>query len=169
MYYAAFLQLYDKRCVMIGGGTVATRRSLELLRAGANITVISPTLTPALSDARQQGLLQHLARAYQPGDLDGAHLVFATTDHSDVNEAVSREAARLGILCNRADLSQACDFIVPSVVNAGPIQVAISSAGVSPTLTKRLREAFEADLQLGGNEFMTLLRGLPEKLSRNGD
>ncbi|EPZ48119.1 bifunctional precorrin-2 dehydrogenase/sirohydrochlorin ferrochelatase [Alicyclobacillus acidoterrestris] len=157
MHYAAFLNLRNKACVVVGGGTIATRKIQKLLQAKADVTVISPDVHPNLQGWIANGLVRHLARAYQPTDLAHATLAFAATDNRAVNASVARDAAAYGIWCNVADDAEACDFMVPAVHQHGSVQIAISTSGQSPALAKRLREALEEDLADGGRRFYDLL------------
>ena len=102
-YYPVFLEMKDRRCVVIGGGAVAERKVEGLVAAGANVTVISPGMTDGLKELLKQGTIRHVAREYQAGDRAGYDLVFVATDNSEVNAAVSNEAQSLRIWVNSAD------------------------------------------------------------------
>ncbi|MDC4224393.1 MAG: bifunctional precorrin-2 dehydrogenase/sirohydrochlorin ferrochelatase [Candidatus Manganitrophus sp.] len=118
-YYPLFLNLKGHPVVVIGGGAVAERKTASLLRTGAAITVISPSLTPRLArwEAEKRIIVHH--RPYRRGDLSGAALAFAATDQSSVNEAVAREGRRKRIPFNLADRSDSDGFIVPAVFSKG--------------------------------------------------
>ena len=133
----------DRRCVVIGGGTVAQRRIEGLVAAGANVTVISPALTDGLRDLLTQAAIRHVAREYRAGDRAGYDLVFVATDNSEVNAAVSSEAQSLHIWVNSADDPDHCDFILPAVIRRGDLAVAVSTGGVSPAATRAIREELD--------------------------
>ncbi|MBM4256778.1 MAG: bifunctional precorrin-2 dehydrogenase/sirohydrochlorin ferrochelatase [Deltaproteobacteria bacterium] len=151
-HYPIFLELRERRCLVIGGGTIAERKVHGLLAAEATVTVVSPQLTPLLTNWSQQGAIQHIARAYRNGDLDGYHLVFVATDDGVVNAAVAREGREREIWVNAADDPAYCDFILPAVVQRGALSVAVATGGTSPALTRAIREElqeyFTADYSL---------------------
>jgi siroheme synthase-like protein len=120
-YYPMFVNLEGKRCIVVGGGEVATRKVQGLLESGAAVLVISPVLTQSLSDLVQQGMIQHMARPFQADDVLDCTLVIGATDQSEVNAAVCEAARRQGILVNIVDTPAACDFIAPAVVRRGPL------------------------------------------------
>jgi siroheme synthase-like protein len=140
-YYPVFLDLYGKRCVIAGGGAVADGKIAKLLDAGARVTVISPEATAAIQTLAQDGSLEWQAREYQPGDLAGAALAIAATNVRSTNQLVTQEAETLGVLLNVVDAPSQCSFIAPSIVNRGPVTVAISTGGVSPALSRKIRES----------------------------
>ena len=145
-YYPISLELHQRRCVVIGGGAVAERRVEGLLAVGADVTVVSPDVTPALARAAATGRLRHVARPYRTGDLAGASLTPTAVDHPAVTAAVADEARARGIWLNAADDSAHCDFMLPAVVRRGVLTVAVASGGASPALTRALREHLDGTL-----------------------
>jgi len=139
-YYPAFLNLEGKKAVVVGGGRIAERKVLTLIKAGADVTVISPRLTERLRKQKESGQMRHISRAYRPGDLKGSFLVIAATDSSDVN---SRVAAAAPGLLNVVDVPLECNFIAPSIVERGPLVFAISTGGTSPAFAKAIRKEIE--------------------------
>ena len=142
-YYPIFLEMKDRRCVVLGGGTVAERKVEGLVAASANVTVISPAITDGLRRLLTQGAIRHVAREYRAGDRAGYDLVFVATDNSEVNAAVSSEAHSLHIWVNSTDDPDHCDFILPAVIRRGDLAVAISTGGVSPAATRAIREELD--------------------------
>jgi len=142
-YYPIFLEMKDRRCVVIGGGAVAQRKVEGLLAVGANVTVVSPSITDGLRDLLGQDKIRHVAREYRAGDRAGYDLVFVATDNSEVNAAVSSEAQSLHIWVNSADDPDRCDFILPAVIRRGDLTVAISTGGISPAATRAIREELD--------------------------
>jgi len=126
--------------VVVGGGAVGARKLRGLLTVGAAVQLISPAVTPELRAQAESGAITWHARAYQPGDLAGARLVFAATDQRAVNAQVADDAAALGLLCNVADDPHAGDFHLPAVYRAPELLVAVSTSGTSPARAKRLRD-----------------------------
>jgi len=135
-FYPLFIDLRDRLVVVVGGGMVAWRKVEALCRAGARVRVIAPEVVERIE---QDEGLEVVRRGYEPGDLDGAWLVIAATDDEETNVAVSRDAESRRVFCNVVDQPGLCSFIVPSVVEKGPIKIAISTGGVSPALSKKMR------------------------------
>jgi len=153
--YPIFLNLDGKRCVVIGGGAVANRKARKLLQARAEVVAISPEVKPELESMATEVR----RRPYREGDLEGAFLVFAATNHREVNAAVTREARGRGIPVNVADEPSEGDFALPSVLRRGQLQVAVSTGGASPTLARRVRYELESAF---GSEWA----GVVEELGR---
>ena len=140
-YYPVFLNLTGKRCVIIGGGTIAEGKISKLKETGAQVTIISPDATPAIQKLAKKGVVEWTAREYRPGDLEGAFLGIAATDKRQVNQQIFQEATELGVVLNVVDDPELCAFIAPSIVQRGPVTVAISTGGTSPALARKLRES----------------------------
>jgi len=138
-YYPIFLDLSNALCLVVGGGAVAQRKVRGLLKAGATVRLVSPEVTKTISGLAERGRIQVVRREYRSGDLSGATLVFAATDNGEVNRLIRDEAGNLGVPVNMADDPGLCSFVVPSVVRKGPILVALSTSGLLPSLTKRLK------------------------------
>ena len=142
-YYPLFLELRDRRCIVIGGGTVAERKVHGLVAAEATVTVISPHVTALLAEWSQHGVIQHVPRSYQEGDLLGYHLVFVATDDATVTAAVATEGRKRELWVNAADDPAYCDFILPAVIQRGALSIAIATGGASPALTRAIREELQ--------------------------
>jgi siroheme synthase-like protein len=143
-YYPIFLDLVDKPVIVIGGGAVACEKVAGLRKAGARITIVSPELADELAELRDTGELTHIARTWQPSDLDQDWtIVMVATDDGAVNKEATAESRSRRIWVNAADDPANCDFILPSVVRKGKITLAASTAGTSPALARRLREELE--------------------------
>ncbi|HEX2740985.1 MAG TPA: bifunctional precorrin-2 dehydrogenase/sirohydrochlorin ferrochelatase [Rubrobacter sp.] len=138
--YPIFLELSGRRCVVVGGGVVATRKARKLLQAGAEVVVISPEVHPELANMD----VEIQRRPYEYGDLADAYIAFTATDSREVNAAVALEARERGVPINVADLPAEGDFAVPSTLRRGRLQVAVSTGGASPTLARRIRSELEA-------------------------
>ncbi len=143
-YYPVFLNLKGRRCVVIGGGQIAEGKVLKLIDSGAKISVISPDATQGIRDSADRGAIQFIPRNYQSGDLEGAFLVIAATNDRVVNQEIFEEAENLGVLLNAVDDPDRCSFIAPSIVERGPVTLAISTGGASPALARKLRETLAA-------------------------
>ncbi len=151
-YPIALVHLDRQRCVIVGGGAVAARKVSGLRAAGDQVTVISPTLCPAMEEHAATGAVEVLRRDYHPGDLEGAFVVIAATDDAQVNQQVWEEAQAGNILVNVVDDPDRCTFIAPAVVRRGPLTLAISTSGASPALSRQLRQQLE---QTFGPEYAT--------------
>jgi uroporphyrin-III C-methyltransferase/precorrin-2 dehydrogenase/sirohydrochlorin ferrochelatase len=138
------LQLTGSPVLLVGGGEVATRKARLLLRAGANVLVVSPTIVQELQSLlAEHGGAWHQGR-YQLEHLRGRQLVVAATPDRQVNEEIHRDAIALSILVNVVDAPDLCTFIFPAIVDRDPLTIAISSGGRSPVLTRILRRKIEA-------------------------
>ena len=142
-YYPVFLDLKGRRCVIVGGGEIAERKIASLLECGADVTMVSPQVTPGIRGRAEAGDVRWEAREYVDGDLKGAFLAIASTDDEGVNRAVHDEASREGIVLNVVDRTALCSFIAPAVVRRGEVTVALSTGGASPALARKLRETLE--------------------------
>ncbi|HLF00980.1 MAG TPA: bifunctional precorrin-2 dehydrogenase/sirohydrochlorin ferrochelatase [Anaerolineales bacterium] len=164
-YYPIYLDLRNRRCVLVGGGPIAGGKARGLLDAGAHVIVIAPDLTPALTVFVQAERLTHHARRYRTGDLAGAFLAISATDDRAVNDAVWREANERGIPINVVDDPPHCTFIAPSILRRGDLTVAVSTGGKAPALAVRLREQFETLLGDEHARFLDLAGTLREPLA----
>jgi precorrin-2 dehydrogenase/sirohydrochlorin ferrochelatase len=154
-YYPVCLDVSGRRCVIVGGGEVAERKVRRLMDCGAEVLVVSESLSPALQTMKSDGLLSHIQAGYSSDLIEGAFLVIGATDRAEVNEAVSRDAKRQGILVNIVDDPERCNFILPSLHRRGDLMIAVSTGGKSPALAKKLRKEMARHY---GPEFETLLR-----------
>src|SRR5215510_6713720 len=142
-YLPIYLEMMGRRCLVIGGGSVAERKIANLLEVGAKVSVISPEVTESVARWAKDHAIEILARRYQPGDLANAEIVFVATDDREVNARVHKEARSLGVWVNAADDPAHCDFILPSLLRRGHLIVAVSTGGTSPALARTIREELE--------------------------
>ncbi len=142
-YYPVYLNLRGRRCVIIGGGTVAEGKIGRLLDSGAEICVVSPDATPGIRQFAAAGAVCWEQREYCSGDLDGAFIAIAATNIREVNRSIFEEAEERGVMLNAVDDPPNCSFIAPSIVQRGPVTLAISTGGVSPALARKLRESLQ--------------------------
>src|SRR6516225_4913377 len=143
-YLPVFLRLKHQRVVVVGGGAVAARKAGALLKAGAQVTVIAPTVHPQLAAQAARGELRHIAATFSPGHLDEAVAVIGATDDTAVNRAVSHAAQERRIPVNVVDDASLSSFIFPAIIDRSPVLVAVSSAGQAPVLARRVRAQIEA-------------------------
>jgi siroheme synthase-like protein len=144
-FYIACLRLSGRRCLVIGGGEVGLEKVEGLLACDADVTLIAPDAEPALAEYAAEGSINWERRGYAgAADLEGAFLAIAATDDTDVNIAVFEDAERRAMLVNIVDVPPLCNFILPAIVRTGPLAIAISTAGASPALAKRMKREIAA-------------------------
>ena len=163
-YYPVYLDIENRNCLVVGGGSVGTRKVLTLLACGANVTVVSTAVTEKLKELSNNGLIRLKERSFQPTDLDDRFLVIGATDSQELNFNIHAEAERRGLLCNIADRPEVCNFILPSIVNRGDLIIAISTSGKSPAFAKRLRKHLEKEFGNEYAEFLNLMGAIRKKL-----
>jgi siroheme synthase-like protein len=138
-FYVACLRLEGRRCVVVGGGEVGLEKVEGLLTCDAAVTLVAPTAHPELEALAAEGSIAWERREYRAEDLERAFLVIAATGDSDVNIAVHEDAEARAMLVNVVDVPPLCNFILPAIVRSGPLAIAISTAGASPALAKRMK------------------------------
>jgi siroheme synthase-like protein len=140
VYYPIFLDISKKPCLVVGGGKVAERKVRILLKFNGSIKVVSPRISSPLRELAEKGRIDLLLKEYEANDLNGIVLVFAATNFENINLRIRDDASERNILVNVVDNPSLCDFIVPSIVKKDPIMIAISTSGVLPSLSKKLRK-----------------------------
>ncbi|MCD6562107.1 MAG: bifunctional precorrin-2 dehydrogenase/sirohydrochlorin ferrochelatase [Deltaproteobacteria bacterium] len=153
-YYPVFLALEGKNALVVGGGKVARRKVETLVEYGALVQIISMELTDGLKKLVEDGKIIHLGTKFEDHLMDGIFLVIAATDDHEFNHKISESARRKGLLINAVDQPADCDFIVPSIVKRGDLQIAISTSGKSPALAKKIRKELETQF---GDEYESFL------------
>src|ERR1035437_2476134 len=143
-FYIACLRLTGRRCLEIGGGEIGLEKVEGLLACDAEVTLIAPEAEPALAEHAREGSIRWEQRAYAgAAELERAFMVIAATNDTDVNIAVFEDAERRAMLVNIVDVPPLCNFILPAIVRTGPLAIAISTAGASPALAKRMKREIE--------------------------
>ena len=138
-FYIACLKLTGRRCVVVGGGDVGLEKVEGLLACDARVVLVAPDAVPELRELAAEGTIDWLRREYRPGDLEATFIAIAATDDTDVNIRVFEDAERRAMLVNVVDVPPLCNFILPAIVRTGPLAIAISTAGASPALAKRIK------------------------------
>jgi uroporphyrin-III C-methyltransferase len=141
-----FLKLDGRSCLVVGAGEVASGKIVSLVASGARVTVVAPWVKPEIARLVASGAVQWQERVFIDRDIDGHFVVIAGTDQTPVNQHVYNLCRAAGILCNAVDDIPHCDFYYGSVVQRGDLQIAISTAGDSPSLAQRLRQEIDAQL-----------------------
>jgi len=167
-YYPILLNIQDKKCLVVGGGEVALRKVKALLEHGANIEIVSPDFCPELNQLVKEGTIKAAQRDYKPEDLEDAFIAIAATNDNKINENVSVEARRVGILVNVVDDPNSSDFIVPSYFRRGDIIVAVSTSGRSPALARKIRSELEKGFQAEYAQLALLADEVRSELKQQG-
>jgi siroheme synthase-like protein len=138
-FYIACLRLTGRRCVVIGGGEVGLEKVEGLLACDGDVTLIAPEAHPELVQLALEGSIRWEQREYRSTDLQGALIAIAATNDTDLNIRVFGDAESRSMLVNVVDVPPLCNFILPAIVRTGPLAVAVSTAGASPALAKRMK------------------------------
>jgi siroheme synthase-like protein len=138
-FYIACLKLTGRRCVVVGGGDIGLEKVEGLLASEGKVTLIAPDAIPPLQRLAAEGSIDWVRREYREGDLERTFIAIAATNDTDVNIKVYEDAERRAMLVNVVDVPPLCNFILPAIVRTGPLAIAISTAGASPALAKRIK------------------------------
>ena len=167
IFYPMMVNLAGRHCLVVGGGRVAERKITLLLECDASVEVVSPEATRKIAELAAKKAIRLTRRAVRSTDVERAFLVFAATDDAYVNRSVADTVRKAGGLVNVADAPDSCDFLVPSVVRRGDLTIAISTAGGSPALAKRLRQRLESTIGPEYEAFLAALRELRNAAQRS--
>ena len=143
-YFPAFLDLRGRRALVVGGGLIGERKVRDLLACRAAVTVVSPEITLGLAELARRSVIAYRRRKFRAADIRGCALVVAATGVTAVDTAIAGAARRRHVLVNVVDRPALCDFIVPSVLRRGELQIAVSTGGRSPALAREIRRALES-------------------------
>jgi siroheme synthase-like protein len=152
-FYIACLKLSGRRCVVIGGGEIGLEKVEGLLACDADVTLVAPDAVGELRSLADEGSIAWEQREYEPADLEATFMAIAATNDTDVNIRVFDDAERRAMLVNIVDVPPLCNFILPAIVRTGPLAIAISTAGASPALAKRMKREVS---ELFGEEYARL-------------
>lgn len=141
--FPMFLKLTGKQCLVVGAGQVGETKIAGLLETGARVRVVALEASAAVREWAHAGKIDLELRRFESNDLDGVFLAVVATSSRTLNERIYDEAQRRGVLCNIVDVPDLCDFFYPSVVRRGELQIAISTAGNSPSLAQKIRQQLE--------------------------
>jgi siroheme synthase-like protein len=152
-FYIACLKLKGRRALVVGGGEVGLEKVEGLLACDADVTLVAPEAIDALAELAAEGSITWQRREYVSADLDGCLIAIAATGDTDVNIGVFEDAEARAMLVNVVDVPPLCNFILPAIVRTGPLAVAISTAGASPALAKRMKREIA---EMFGEPYATL-------------
>ncbi len=139
-YYPIYLDIENRNVVIIGGGNVCARKAETMMKYGARVTIVSPDFTDEIEGWAREGCLALQRKTYDASDLEGAHIVIASTDDQTVNEQIAADCRARRIPVNVVDVTPLCEFIVPAIIEKGSIQIAVSTGGKSPAVARTLKE-----------------------------
>ncbi|MEJ7823921.1 MAG: bifunctional precorrin-2 dehydrogenase/sirohydrochlorin ferrochelatase [Solirubrobacteraceae bacterium] len=152
-FYIACLKLTGRRCLVVGGGEIGLEKVEGLLACDADVRLIAPDAVDELQALADEGSIAWERRHYEPADLEGSFMAIACTDDTEINIGVYEDAEARAMLVNIVDVPPLCNFILPAIVRSGPLAIAISTAGASPALAKRMKREIS---ELFGEEYARL-------------
>jgi uroporphyrin-III C-methyltransferase/precorrin-2 dehydrogenase/sirohydrochlorin ferrochelatase len=141
-----FYRIDGKPCLVVGGGAIAARKAEMLIKAGGAVTLVATDIGERVQELAAEASIKLKKRAYQADDLDGVLCVIAATDDNTLNQQVSEQAQAKNVPVNVVDNPDLCSFIMPSMVDRSPVQIAVSTGGVSPVLARMLRSQLESTI-----------------------
>lgn len=162
--YPIFLELSERRVVLVGGGAVATRKAESLLKAGARLVVVAEHIDEALRGLCVAHKAELVEGKYSKAHLTGATLAIAATDNEKLNSQIYRDCQELEILCNVVDSPGLCDFYVPAVVQRGDLQIAVGTDGKSPAFSGHIRKKLEQIFTEKHGEFLAELEAIRSRV-----
>jgi uroporphyrin-III C-methyltransferase/precorrin-2 dehydrogenase/sirohydrochlorin ferrochelatase len=157
-YLPIFLNIRHKPCLVVGAGSIAARKIELLLKAGADVTVVAGNMGSKVSELEKQGAIRCQLRNYNPADLKGVKLIIAATNDAELNAEISTMAQAQNIPVNVVDNPALCSFLVPSIIDRNPIQIAISTGGASPVLARLIRSKLESSIPSAYGELAKLAK-----------
>ncbi len=167
--YPVYLNLHDKRAVVIGAGGVGARKVQALADAGARIVVVAPNIDTAFADFTQHNNIEVIEAKYEKQYLAEAVICIAATDDRTTNERIYEDCQELSVLCNIVDVPDLCDFYVPAIVKRGPLQIAISTDGNCPAYAGHVRRKLEDLFTETHGRFVTELEKARQKVIKQID
>lgn len=163
-YFPIFTRLVDKLCLVVGGGEIALRKVELLLDAGANIRVVARRAIPELQQRAEEGRIELILADYDPKHIEDVDLVIAATNVRDVNQAVTEDANARRLFVNVVDDGKRSSFIVPGIIDRGPLGIAIGTSGAAPVLARLLRGKLESTIPHGYGDLARLAQKFRQKV-----
>lgn len=160
------VDLENLPCLVVGGGKVAWRKVIQLLRFKAKVTVSDTKLGPGLQKLHTKGLIVWKQKHFSLLDLWGQKLIIAATDDPQTNRKVCRLAARFGLLCNAVDDAQVSGFIFPAIHKQGSLVLSVSTQGLSPSLARKIKRELVLRYGASYRDLVLKLGNIRKKLSR---
>ena len=166
-FYPIHVNIEGRKCLVVGGGKTAERKVKTLLRYGSKVVVVSPKATKRIEGLLKKKKILWYERTYRVADLKGAFLVFCATSSEKLNREISRDARKRKIMVNVVDAPKDCGFISPSLIERGHLKVSISTDGLAPLLSRRLREELEGKLGKEYKQYTTLITKVRSAILKN--
>ncbi len=163
-YLPLFIQVKNRPCLVVGGGSIAARKVALLRKAQANVTVVSPELCEELKKLRDDNLIQHVNRKFEDIDLEDCVVVIAASNQPDVNQRISELAQQLRVPVNVVDNQDLCSFIMPSIIDRSPVVIAVSTGGSSPVLARLIRTKLEGSIPAVYGRLAELVESFRDKV-----
>ena len=165
-YFPIFLNISNKYCLVVGAGGIAVRKVELLLKAGAIVRVVAKNLCPAMSTLQQQHEFECAVRGFEKSDLENVDLIIAASNDHKLNASISSLAKSRHIPVNVVDNPDLCSFIMPSIVDRDPVQIAVSTGGASPVLARLLRSHLESTIPAAYGELAKLADSCRDKVKQ---
>ncbi|MFA4885166.1 MAG: bifunctional precorrin-2 dehydrogenase/sirohydrochlorin ferrochelatase [Desulfotomaculaceae bacterium] len=165
--YLVSLDLNNKRCLIVGGGSVAERKAQTLLECGASVCLVSPDVTPLLESMVQDDIIFYRKGCYSSSDLADVFLVIGASGREDVNRQVAADCLARNLIVNIVDDPAKGNFFVPATFRRGSLEIAVSTGGKSPLLARKIREELERTYGAQYGEFLDMLGGLRKDIIQN--
>lgn len=163
-YYPLCVNLENRKCLVVGAGSIALRKINNLIEAKADVTVISRAAHPGVLELAENGSIKLITRPFHKEDLkDGWHLVIAATNNEKLHAMIYAEAEKRHILCNTVDDINFCNFIVPSIVSRGDLSISISTNGHTPFLSRAIKAYIEEHFGAEWGQLVTFGRILRQR------
>jgi precorrin-2 dehydrogenase/sirohydrochlorin ferrochelatase len=159
-FYIACLRLTDRKCLVVGGGEIGLEKVEGLLACDGRVVVVAPEANEEITRLAEEGSIRWERREFDPADLSDSFIAIAATDDTDVNISVYEAAEKRAMLVNVVDVPSLCNFILPAIVRTGPLAIAISTAGASPALAKRMKREIS---ELFGDQYAELAQILNDE------
>ncbi len=155
--YPLFVKLDNERVVVVGAGKVATRKIATLLCYSSQVCVVAPEATDEVCQWAKKSEIEYYERCFEESDLDNALLVIAATSDTNVNTAIYKAAKARSMLVNIVDVPHLCNCFIPSIMQRGKLQIAVSTSGASPTLAKQIRQKLEQEYPSWWSDYIELM------------
>ncbi len=165
--YPIFLELKGRRVVIVGGGTVATRKAEAILKAGARLVVVAEKTDETMRGLCAKTKAELIEGRYSKDYLVGATLAIAATDNEKLNKQIYRDCQELEVLCNVVDSPELCDFYVPAVVQRGDLQIAVGTEGNCPAYAGHLRKKLEKIFTEEHGQFLAELEAVRKLVTKD--
>ena len=165
-FFPIFVDLSQKKVLVVGGGKVAHRKVKSLLRFTKNIKVVAPKVSEELEELIKEKGLKLVRRYFRSSDLKGVDLVIVAVNKLSLQERIFRMCEKRGILCNSVDSPNLCNFLFPSLIVRGDVTLGISTSGRAPALSRRLRELIEECLPEDLEGILDRIAGERERLPK---